>query len=102
MKSQIMHIHNHQRPRCTLDLYCGEKKLEYVDSYKYLGVLFAECLTVKPAVQALTSADSKSFGHIVHMFKKLNIMDIRTYETLYNSIRAPVMNCKAEIWGCKE
>ena len=37
-KSQSIHIRNPQRPRCPENLKCGDKVIEFVSKYKYLGV----------------------------------------------------------------
>ncbi len=98
-KSKVMHVRNHQRPRCNEPLYCGEEELAYVETYKYLGIFFHECLSPKQTVEALTASASRSFGRIVNMFRKLQNMGIRTYETLYHSYVEPIMNYGAAVWG---
>ncbi len=101
-KTQVMHIRNPQRPRCTEKLFCGSQELMYVDRYKYLGVIFDECLSPKPVSEALTSSASQSFGRIVTMFRKLKNMGIRTYETLCTSYVSPILNYGAGVWGFQE
>ncbi len=98
-KSQALHIRNHQRPRCPNPLKCGEDDILFVESYKYLGVFFQEHLSFKTTVEALTSSASRSFGRIVYMFKRLQNMGIRMYDTLYGSYVVPIMNYGAAVWG---
>ncbi len=101
-KSKAIHVRNPQKPRCQEILTCGEDVIEFVDVYKYLGVYFHEHLSFKPTVEALTASASRSFGRVVNMFKKLQNMGIRTYETLYTSYVAPIMSYGAGVWGFAE
>ena len=45
------------------------------------------------------SSASRSFGRIIYLFKHLQNMGIRTYETLYSSYVVPIMNYGAAVWG---
>ena len=98
-KTKAMHVRNHQRPRSADKLFCGENEIAFVEVYKYLGMFFHECLSMKPTMEALTASASRSFGRIVYMFKQLKNMGVRTYETLYGSYVVPIMNYTAAIWG---
>ena len=100
--TQAMHIRNHQRPRYVEKLFCGEEEISFVDKYKYLGIFFHEFLSDKPTVEALTASASCSFGCIIYMLKKLQNMGVQTYETLYGSYVAPIMNYAAAIWGYRD
>ena len=66
-KSQVMHVRNHQRPRCDCDLYLDHRELQYVSSYKYLGCWINEFLSNMRTVEALTAAAGWSFGRIVNI-----------------------------------
>ena len=43
-KSKLVHFKAPGVHRSEVEIGCGESKLEFVDSYKYLGVLFTEQL----------------------------------------------------------
>ena len=101
-KSQIMHIRNYQKPCCQKDLYCGDEKLQYTSTYKYLGFILHEHLQDKPTVDALTGAATRSFGRVVNIFKSLKNMCINSYETLYQSYILPILGYGAEVWGYGE
>ena len=101
-KSQIMHVRNPQKPKCTDVIKCGEHILQYTNTYKYLGILFHEHLSTKPVAEILSASASRSFGRIVSMFRKLKNMGVRTYETLCSSFVTPILNYGAGIWGFHE
>ena len=97
-KSPAIHVRHPQWPLNKGKLKCGEHDI-FVDRYKYLGVLFHEHLSFIPMVEALMSSASKSFGRIVFLFKSLQNMGIRTYETLHSSYVVPIMNYGAAVGG---
>ncbi len=69
-KSQILHIRHHQKKRNTTTLYCCGHRLEYVDTYKYLGYHIHEHLSHSRTVHILTNSAKRAFGKIVNAFKK--------------------------------
>ena len=101
-KSQVMHVRNHQRPRCDRDLYLDHRELQYVSSYKYLGCWIHEFLSNDRTVEALTAAAGRSFGRIVNIFKYMGDMGYETYCTLYHSYILLVANYGAAVWGFKD
>ena len=98
-KSQVVHVRNHQRPRCDLDLYIDLREMAYVSEYKYLGCWISEFLNHSRTVDALTSAVGRSFGRIVNIFKRMGDMGYETYSTLCDSYVLPVANYMAGVWG---
>ena len=101
-KSNIMHVRNHQKSRYEILVNCGNESLSYARTYKYLGFIVHECLSMDDNVVALTSAASRSFGRIVNMFKSLGNMGIKTYNTLFENYVLPIMNYAAGVWGFKD
>ena len=88
-KSQIVHVRNHQQPRCDLDLYIDLREMAYVSDYKYLGCWINEFLIHTKTVDALTSAAGRSFGRIVNIFKRMGDMGYETYSTLCDFLCSP-------------
>ena len=102
LKSQVIHVHNPQKARSSVDLKCCDQTLDYVSTYKYLGFLVNEFVSPNPAINALTASASRSFGQIVSMFKKMQNMGINSFNTLYNTYVLPTMPYGAGVWGYKE
>ena len=101
-KSQVIHVRNYQKPRSKKLLLCCEKEIKYVSDYKYLGYFMNEHLSPSQNAEILTAAASRSFGRIVNIFRKLKNMGSKTYETLFKTYVAPVMNYGSAVWGFGE
>ena len=101
-KSQILHIRNHQKSRSSQDLFFCGQKLEYVDTYKYLGYHMHEHLSHSKTVEILTSSAKRAFGWVVNILKRLGNMGYKTYETLIHSNVFSIANYGAGLWGFKE
>ena len=92
----------HQKPRCKTPVYCCNQKLEYAETYKYLGYYLHEHLSHKKTVDTLSSSAQRSFGRIVNIFKSLKNMGIKTFETLYFSYVTPISTYGSAVWGFQE
>ena len=101
-KTQILHVRNHQRPRSDFKFHIGNSYLNYTESYKYLGYTIHEHLSEHQNMEKLTGAASRSFGRIHSIFKKVGNLGIKSYETLFDSYVAPIMNYASGVWGFKE
>ena len=101
-KSEILHTRNPQKPRCSKSVYCGNEKLNYTSTYKYLGYYLNQHLSHSNTIETLTSSAQRSIGRVVQLFKGLKNMGIRTFETLYRSYVLPIMNYGSAVWGFKE
>ena len=101
-KSQVVHVRNHQRPRCDKDLILDLQEMAYVSEYKYLGCWIDEFLNNERTVTALTAAAGRSFGRIVNIFKHMGDMGYHSYGALYDAYVLPVANYGAAVWGYKD
>ena len=100
-KSQVIHALNHQQPRCQKDLVVCDRELQYTSNYKYLGCWINDFANHEKTVEALTAAESQSFGRIVNVFKRMGDMGYETYTTLYENYFLPVADYAAGVWGFK-
>ncbi len=97
MKTQVVHVRNHQRTRCDTDLLLCLTEVSFVSNYKYLGCWINEFMINDKTVEALTLAAGRSFEMIVNIFKSMDDMGYETYDTLRHSYVLPVANYAA---GC--
>ena len=84
-KTQVVHVRNHQRPRCSDPIFLDFRELGYVKEYKYLGCWVDKILNNEKTVEALTAAAGRSYGRIVNILKHMGDMGYETYGTLYHS-----------------
>ena len=101
-KSQIVHVHHHQKKREIKKLYCCGQELMYVATYKYLGYHIHEHLKNTKTTEILTASAKRAFGSIINMFKHLGNMGYKTYTTLYNSNILSIANYAGGVWGFQE
>ena len=101
-KSEILHIRNPQKQRCSTPVTCGSEVLNYTSTYKYLGYYLNEHLSHETTVETLTTSAQRSFGRVVQLFKSIKNLGIRTFETLYPSYVVPIMNYGSAVWGFRE
>ena len=53
-KSKVIHFRTSAVPQSTFTFKCGAKEIEYVSSYKYLGLWFNEHLDMTKTVKELS------------------------------------------------
>ena len=82
-KSQVIHYHNQQKPRCQTPIQLLGQDIQYVDNNKYPDCWVNEFGNNAKTVEALTSAASRSYGRIVGMFRKLGDMGYNSFISLW-------------------
>ena len=75
------------------------QNLNFVKSYKYLGVLFDEHLEFKQCEQTLTDSASRALGNIIAKLKGIKNMGCKTYTKLYENCVLPIMGYGSAIWA---
>ena len=98
-KTKIVHF---RRSRTTLTDYefkYGDKTIELVDSYKYLGCYLDEHLNFHKCSQILADSGGRALGGIITKFRSLKDTGYKTYTKLFDTGVVPVLNYGSEIWG---
>jgi hypothetical protein len=98
-KSKIVHFGNNQTERSDYEFKYGNGILDYVSSYKYLGVTLNEYLKYDKNEILLAEAAGRSLGSVVAKYKSHTFMGYKTYSQLYNSCVCPVMDYSSGVWG---
>lgn len=76
---------NHQTKCDTLEIKYGNRTVEQVKSYKYLGVYFDECLKFGLAAEDLAGSASRAFGSVMHKTRHHKDLGLKTYTRIINS-----------------
>ena len=92
-KSKVTHFRKQGTPHSNSEFKLGNAKLEYVEKYKYLGVIFDEFLTFEQHTQAMAESGGWALGAIIAKYKKLENMGYDTYSI------CPVIIYGSEVWG---
>ena len=98
-KSNIMHFRKARKPRSNTEFKIGNIKLNYVQTYRYLGVTLDENLTFNVASQELTDAGGRAFGGIVAKFKEFKHLSFKCFTKLFDTGVEPICTYASSIWG---
>jgi hypothetical protein len=78
-KTQIVHFRNPSVQRSNFIFTCSNSNIEYVESYKYLGLWFDEHMNMNKAVRELAKSASRALGALYGKFVSCGSM---TYSRL--------------------
>ena len=67
-KTKIVHFRSKNNSVSDFEFTCGEAPINYVTSYKYLGLWFDEHLNMKKAVKELAHSASRALGVLKSKF----------------------------------
>ena len=98
-KSKVMHIRKKGTERTVYSFKIGEKLVEYVSEYKYLGVIMDEFLELTQHTDAMSGAGHRALGGLIGKYKKLGGMGYDTYTKCFKTCVCPVIDYNAEVWG---
>jgi hypothetical protein len=98
-KTKVLHFRKETVQRSDVVFKCGDHVLEYVDSYKYLGLWFDEHLTFKKAVTVLAKSANRALSALFSKFLSAGGMSHAVFKQLYESLVEPVLLYGAAIWG---
>jgi hypothetical protein len=101
-KSKVMHFRNKTVNRSNYQFKCGESNLDYVSTYKYLGVTMSEFLNYDCNVDILAQSAGRALGSVVAKFKSHQFMGYSTFTKLFDSCVCPVVEYVSGVWGFKK
>ena len=86
------HLASHER-------WChGDKKLEVVNEYRYLGIIFSTKLCTNATMRDLASRAKAAVMQIIRSLRKLNTMSFDIYIKLFDSQVQPILLYASEVW----
>jgi hypothetical protein len=98
-KSKILHYRKKGVKRSSVEFKLAGSNFDYVQDYKYLGVILDEHLEFKSHEETLAGSGSRALGAVIAKLKKLGNMGYDTYTKCYESSVCPVLDYGAEVWG---
>ncbi len=96
-----MHFRKARKTRSNYIFNLGHSDLEYVNEYKYLGLIFNEHLNYVTTTDILTKSAGRAFNSCLNKFKTIKNMGYQTYTKLFETCVNPVMHYSSEVWGFK-
>ena len=79
--------------------FYGRERIEVVNQYKYLGIIFSTGLTFSHSLNDMATRAKKSVLYILKILWKLNNHCPRLYFKLFDSQIQPMLTYGCEIWG---
>ena len=76
------------------DFHVGVHHINFVNAYKYLGVVFNEHLNFSECKKSLAEAAERAFGGMIYKLKQIKYTGYKTYKKLYETCIVPIMNYK--------
>ncbi len=98
-KTKVVHFRTKSAVRTQFDFRCGELKLDVVEQYKYLGMIFTEFLDFERMAKAVSECARRALGSLIAKDKAHGGMPFDVFTHLYNSLVQPIIDFGAGIWG---
>lgn len=101
-KTKVIHFRKPRVRQSTAVFKLGSDALQYVDTYKYLGVELTEHLDFSHTAEVLSKSAGRAQGAITAKYKKMDGMGVDSYKKLFDTCVTPVLHYSAGIWGFKQ
>ena len=73
-KSNVMHFRPYSISRTTFRFTCGQRDLQIIDKYKYLGLVLNEFLDFSMTAKLVAQSASRAFGLLIAKCKSAGEM----------------------------
>ena len=98
-KTQVIHFRKLSDKETEFEFKLGEKCIEKVQKYRYLGVELNSTLNFTETVETLANASSRSMGGLIHKHFKINGLQPRVFKEIYEATACKIMDYGAAVWG---
>ena len=101
-KSNVVHFRPHRINKSNCTFKCGDKVLETVPQYVYLGLLLSEDLDYEKMAKHVCKAANRALGLVIAKSKAFGGFNFRTFSRLYDTMVWSVINYRASVWGNRQ
>ena len=98
-KSKIVHFRRKSCPRSTQQFHCGNKAIEIVNSYEYLGLVLSEFLDFQITAKVVSQSASRALGLLISKDKAFGGMPYECFSKCYDALVQSIINYGAAVWG---
>ena len=98
-KTQVIHFRKMTGQETNFEFRMGDKCIENVKKYRYLGVELNYCVNFTESVDTLATASSRSLGNLNHKYFKVYGFQPSIYKCLYDATVCRIMDYGAGVWG---
>ena len=85
-KSKIVHFRRKSCPTSTRQFHCGNKAIEIVSSYKYLGLVLSEFLDFQITAKVVSQSASRALGLLISKDKAFGGMPYECFSKCYDAL----------------
>ena len=96
-KTKIIHFRQPKKQKCEYAFTCGKDHIDYIDSYKYLGVDLTEHLSWAQLIQSISIAAN----YLIAKARNSGALVFEVYTHLYNTLVLPIIGYSTFLWGYK-
>ena len=101
-KSAVIHFRNKGKRRSEYAFHIGNKTIDYVRSYKYLGVVLYDNMDFNATVETLFNSGGRALGSMISKIHRFKDVGFETYTKLYYSCVVPVTDYCSGVWGFRD
>ena len=101
-KSNVIHFRPNSIAKTDKIFKCGNKTLNLVDRYKYLGLLLTQHLNYEEMAKHVAKSASRALSLVITKYKSCGGLAFRTYTKLYETMVWSIIGYGASIWGSRE
>lgn len=99
-KSKVVHFRKGPSiPRSEGPFCLGDKELEVVEKYRYLGLVITEYLDMNVTAKSVSQAAHRALGMLIAKGRAHGSFPYEVFTKLYNSLVQPIIDYGACIWG---
>ena len=97
-KTNVVHFRPKRKRVSNYEFKYGDRNIDIVSSYRYLGMCLDEHLDFKKGVTMLSQSAGRALGGIVSKFKTLRNVGYETFTKLYETGVVPIADYFSELW----
>ena len=94
-----MHFRRRNKTLTPITFKLGDGRLQNVKSYRYLGIIVDEFLTMEEAINQLSTAGSRAVGKVIRKSRSNLDLGFHSYSKLYDCCVAPVLDYACGAWN---
>ena len=100
-KTNVVHFRKVRTLRTNFEFKYGEKNLDIINQYKYLGIILDEHLTFNATAAALAGGAGRALGSVITKFSHLKNIGYETYTKMFETSVVPILDYSSGVWGFK-
>ena len=98
-KTKIIHFRSPKKEICRFSFSCCGNDIDYTDSYKYLGIEFAEHLSWMKLIDNVTISANRAANYLIVKAKNSGELVYDVFTHFYYMLVLPIIEYSSYLWG---